>query len=59
MAGSSARRSRAMVTYLIDPRKIPIERHIKVRSNANPFDPQWRDYFESRKRLKRVNDDRK
>jgi RNA-directed DNA polymerase len=54
MAGSNARRGRAMVAYLIDPRKIPIERHIKVKSNANPFDPQWRDYFESRKSPKRV-----
>ena len=54
MAGSNARPGRAMVAYLIDPRKIPIERHIKVRSNANPFDPRWRDYFVSRKRAKRV-----
>jgi RNA-directed DNA polymerase len=54
MAGSRARRGRAMVAYLIDPGKIPIERHIKVKSNAHPFDPQWRDYFESRKSPKRV-----
>jgi RNA-directed DNA polymerase len=58
MAGSSARRGRAMVAYLIDPRKTPIERHIKVRSNANSFDPQWRDYFKSRKSPKRVKSSR-
>ena len=27
----------------------PIRRHIKIRRNANPFDPQWRSYFEERK----------
>jgi len=58
MAGSKTRQGRAMVSYLIDPRKIPIERHIKVKSNANPFDPQWRGYFESRKKLKEAHDDR-
>src|SRR6266851_2224819 len=25
-----------------------IRRHIKVRQDANPFDPQWRPYFEER-----------
>jgi len=58
MAGSKTRQGRAMVSYLIDPRKIPIERHIKVKSNANPFDPQWSSYFESRKKLKKAHDDR-
>jgi hypothetical protein len=22
-----------------------IRRHVKIRREANPFDPQWRDYF--------------
>ena len=52
------RQSRAMLSYLIDARKIPIERHIKVKSNANPFDPQWSGYFEARKKLKKAHDDR-
>ena len=25
-----------------------IKRHIKIRQDANPFDPQWRSYFEER-----------
>jgi RNA-directed DNA polymerase len=26
----------------------PIRRHIKVRAEANPFDPEWEEYFEER-----------
>ncbi|HTV39171.1 MAG TPA: group II intron reverse transcriptase/maturase [Candidatus Sulfotelmatobacter sp.] len=26
-----------------------IRRHVKIRRNANPFDPQWRTYFNERK----------
>jgi len=29
---------------------IPIVRHIKIKSDANPFDPQWDTYFERRSR---------
>jgi RNA-directed DNA polymerase len=29
---------------------IPIVRHIKVKKDANPFDPVWDDYFEQRQR---------
>jgi RNA-directed DNA polymerase len=25
-----------------------IRRHVKIRAEANPFDPRWRDYFEER-----------
>jgi len=28
--------------------RLPIQRHRKIRSNANPFDPQWELYFEER-----------
>ena len=28
---------------------IPIKRHIKIKCEANPFDPLWDDYFEKRK----------
>ncbi len=27
---------------------IPIVRHVKVRGNANPFDPAWMSYFARR-----------
>lgn len=33
---------------LIQARKIPIVRHVKVRAAANPYDPQWEPYFEKR-----------
>lgn len=28
--------------------RTPIVRHVKLKSRANPFDPQWQDYFEQR-----------
>ena len=28
----------------------PIRRHVKVISQAHPFDPEWTPYFEERKR---------
>jgi len=28
----------------------PIQRHIKIRQEANPFDPQYKDYFKKRQR---------
>ena len=27
----------------------PIKRHIKIKCEANPFDPSWDEYFEKRK----------
>jgi RNA-directed DNA polymerase len=30
---------------------IPITRHVKIKKDANPFDPQWNNYF-NRRRLK-------
>ena len=27
---------------------MPIRRHLKVRSEANPYDPRWEVYFEER-----------
>lgn len=28
--------------------RTPIKRHIKIRSTANPYDPDWKIYFEKR-----------
>ena len=33
---------------LLSMSSIPIRRHIKIRSNANPYDPHWKGYFEKR-----------
>jgi RNA-directed DNA polymerase len=55
LAGSHAQRSRSDVVRLADPTDIPILRYVKVKSDANPFDPHWRGYFESRKRFRKAN----
>ncbi len=34
---------------------IRIRRHIKVRGQANPYDPQWESYFEERLQIKVAN----
>jgi RNA-directed DNA polymerase len=28
---------------------VPIRRHIKIRAEANPFLPEWKDYFQQRR----------
>jgi RNA-directed DNA polymerase len=33
---------------LVRTARIPIQRFIKIRGEANPFDPEWDDYFEER-----------
>ena len=32
--------------------KTPIKRHIKIKAEANPYDPAWETYFEERLRRK-------
>jgi RNA-directed DNA polymerase len=34
--------------YLDETRRTPIRRHIKVRGEANPYEPSWEPYFEER-----------
>ena len=36
----------------------PIQRHVKIRADANPHDPQWEQYFESRWGKKMLNSSR-
>jgi RNA-directed DNA polymerase len=50
LASSHAQRSRSDVVRLADPTDIAIRRYAKVKSDANPFDPLWCGYFESRTR---------
>ena len=38
--------------YLFSASYTPIRRHIKIRGAANPFDPQWEEYFEARTKAK-------
>jgi len=35
-----------LINYIYD--KIKFQRHIKVIAQANPFDPEWEDYFKQR-----------
>ena len=35
-------------------KKVPIRRYIKIRGNATPYDPQFREYFEKRDKSKNV-----
>lgn len=32
--------------------RVAIKRHVKIRAEANPYDPQYRDYFDRRRRAK-------
>jgi RNA-directed DNA polymerase len=41
--------------YLVPLARIPIQRHVKVKSAANPYDPSWEDYFERRLDQKMLN----
>jgi len=40
---------------LIKTVDLPIRRHVLVKGKANPFDPQWREYYEER-RLRRARE---
>lgn len=42
------------VKMLFEAAYVPIKRHIKIRGEANPFDPKWETYFEKRSDLKMV-----
>jgi RNA-directed DNA polymerase len=33
---------------LLSMSSIPIRRHIKIKANANPYDPHWKEYFDKR-----------
>lgn len=35
---------------LVSASKVAIQRHVKIKAQANPYDPEWKAYFEQRKR---------
>jgi RNA-directed DNA polymerase len=41
--------------HLLKAKSIPIERHVKIQSKANPYDPAWETYFEKRLDVKMVH----
>jgi len=36
------------IVHLLKAASVPIKRHIKVKGEANPYDPCWEEYFERR-----------
>jgi RNA-directed DNA polymerase len=44
--------------YLWESAYLPIRRHVKIRSEANPFDPAWEGYFEARLSAQMATDPR-
>lgn len=49
---SNNKTQRLRKVHLIRVDQIPIKRYVKIRSNANPYDPQWEIYFENRMDVK-------
>jgi RNA-directed DNA polymerase len=47
-AKTSSGNRKAAFLDLFEASSVPIKRHIKIRSDANPFDPQFKEYFEQR-----------
>lgn len=39
---------KTITIHLVKAVHIPVQRHIKVKGQANPYDPQWEAYFEKR-----------
>ena len=50
-----AREEKYQEITLFSCAKEPIRRHVKVRSKANPYDPEWESYFEKRQGHKMLN----
>jgi RNA-directed DNA polymerase len=42
--------------HLLYAKETPIRRHVKIRGEANPYDPQWEEYFEHRIHVQMEND---
>jgi RNA-directed DNA polymerase len=40
---------------LFQAARVAITRHVKIRADATPYDPAFRDYFERRQRSRSVN----
>lgn len=43
---------------LLQESDTPIQRHVKIKANANPHDPKWEQHFESRWGKKMLNSSR-
>jgi len=54
-SGKQLKDGRIVQQSLFQAASIPIKRHIKIRGDANPFDPRCVEYFEVRNSLKMKN----
>lgn len=46
--GDIMSRGKIKETILFNPQKVQIKRHVKVKAEANVYDPKWKNYFEQR-----------
>lgn len=53
--GTTRHRDKTQEHRLIRMVGTPIRRHVKVKSNANPYDPAWESYFEARLGVQMAN----
>jgi len=53
-AKSLDKQGKPIVRRLFRAASVPIIRHVKIKGNANPYDPLWEPYFERRLDLKMV-----
>ena len=42
--------------YLFEAQRVPINRHLKIKADVNPYDPVWEVYLENRTSLKTIDD---
>jgi RNA-directed DNA polymerase len=52
----AGRNGTTQIIRLFDAAQVPIQRHIKVRSATNPYDPHWAGYFAQRLEVEMTND---
>ena len=53
--GLLATKEGVVENYLLYPAYVPIKRHVKIKGEANPYDPAWEVYFEKRLGVKMVH----
>jgi RNA-directed DNA polymerase len=47
-----------VLVKLVYAGEVPIRRYCKIRAIANPFDPNWKPYFDARSKAKKWNNQR-
>ena len=53
--GKGDKQGKATHLDLLQAAHVSIIRHVKIRADATPYDPAFRDYFARRQRSRRVN----